>query len=227
MKSIMNTKFLISLFAILSLSMSGYAQTDSVEIDVPDLEHVQNVVKNNRAAYDSLTVCFKNMDTSSMFTLEEAHIIYYGFAYTEKYSPYSNAEADIVGQFLKDGEIDKAESAVKQFLDTNPVLLELYEYQLKIAKQKQDEDTFRKAYVKLTFLLDIISGSGEGNTLDSPLYVIRVSDEYSFLRCTGATELISQALVESPTGKCDKMVFKLDEESMQSAGIDSITYIST
>ena len=221
----MSKKFtFLTLLLTVFLTANSFAQeADSVFYYEPDLKEIENIVKNHRNVYDSLTVCFKNMDSSTMFTIQEAQIIYYGFAFTEGYSPYSNAEADIVSNYLKEGEIDKAEAAVKEFLVKNPVLLELYEYQLTIAKRKQDEETYRKAWDQLTMLLDIISDSGDGHTKESPLYVIRVSDEYSVLRCIGATQLLGQALVDSPSGACDKMDFKLDEETSKEAGKDSFT----
>ena len=82
-----------------------------------------------------------------------------------------------------------------------------------IAQKKQDEDTFRMTSLKLMALLDAISMSGEGDEKESPLYVICVSDEYSFLRALGAKELLQQSLIETPSGHCDKMDFKIDVSS--------------
>lgn len=206
--------FLAALVLLLSVSTRSYAQdSDSVTFKAPDLKAIEDVVKNNRSLYDSLTEKFKNADTSTKFTLEEGYIVYYGYAFTENYSPYSDFAADAVRALLEKGEIDNAEKTINEALEKNPVSITLYEYLYMIAQKKQDEDTFRKTSLKLMALLDAISMSGEGDEKESPLYVICVSDEYSFLRALGAKELLQQSLIETPSGHCDKMDFKIDVSS--------------
>lgn len=215
---------------LLSLTPANAQEQDTIAVErfIPDLKKIENIVKNDTDRYNSLMDRFNSLTVTmemledgpiSPFTFEESAIIYYGYAFTEKYNPYCSY--DSLRFFIQQRDWEKAEQAALEALKDNPVCIELLEHLILAAEQRQDEEVASRAFGQYIILLTTISRSGEGKTPDSPLFVTRVSDEYSILRSIGASQLKGQSLIDTPSGKCDKMVFMLPMGDTDGDGIEN------
>lgn len=215
---------------LLSLTPANAQEQDTIAVErfIPDLKKIENIVKNDTDRYNSLMDRFNSLTVTmemledgpiSPFTFEESAIIYYGYAFTEQYNPYHSY--DSLRVFIQQRDWEKAEQAALEALKDNPVCIELLEHLILAAEQRQDEEVASRAFGQYIILLTTISRSGEGKTPDSPLFVIRVSDEYSILRSIGASQLKGQSLIDTPSGKCDKMVFMLPMGDTDGDGIEN------
>ena len=202
----------IAISALLLSSGQAFAQdteTKSVKY-TPDLKMIEKVVNKDRARYDSLTDRFLKMDSTTVFTPEEVAIIYYGYAFTSHYAPYGNY--DNIRELIQKEELEKAKAEALEAQKNDPVSLELLYDLFIIADQTKDKELFQSVTMRMQTILFHISKSGKG-TEDSPMYVIRVTDEYIFLSFVGVGQILGQSVVNTPSGQCDKMDFNLEDDT--------------
>lgn len=202
----------IAISALLSSSVQAFAQdteTKTVKY-TPDLKAIEKVVNKDRARYDSLTDRFLKMDSTTVFTPEEVAIIYYGYAFTSHYAPYGNY--DNIRELIQKEDLEKAKAEALEAQINNPVSLELLYDLFIIADRTKDKELFKNITLRMQTILFHISKSGRG-TEDSPMYVINVTDEYIFLNFAGVGQILGQSLVNTPSGQCDKMDFKLEDDN--------------
>ncbi|MBO7561810.1 MAG: DUF4919 domain-containing protein [Bacteroidales bacterium] len=202
----------IAISALLLSSFQAFAQdteTKSVKYP-PNLKAIEKVVNKDRARYDSLTESFLKMDSTTVFTPEEVAIIYYGYAFTSHYAPYGNY--DNIRELIQKEDLEKAKAEALEAQINNPVSLELLYDLFIIADRTKDKELFKNITLRMQTILFHISKSGRG-TEDSPMYVINVTDEYIFLNFAGVGQILGQSLVNTPSGQCDKMDFKLEDDN--------------
>jgi hypothetical protein len=106
---------------------------------------------------------------------------------------------------VEEGKLQEAVDAMQARLKDYPVSLFLL---VSIFNLSEDPAVLEPVVWKAQNLLAIIDNSGLG-TLESPMQVICVNDEYQILRqVSEMQELISQAVIEdAPLAPLDKMTF--------------------
>ena len=169
---------------------------------LPDMAELERMVKDDRPQYDALVARFEAVDT----TMTDADIqkVYYGYAFTETYSPTSDYKT-MVNVLTEQGKFDEAKKVAEGLLKKYPVSLWLLKQLYFISRDlEEDSDIYLDRYVRLT---DSIVSSGNGRSPDRSLHVISTSDEYEILDYFRARSFGGQSLVEDEGSVFDRMDF--------------------
>lgn len=167
----------------------------------PDLKEIERFVKKDRKGYDALVERFAAADTT--LTDEEIRKVYYGYAFTESYSPYADYTT-MVNALMKEGKEDEAWSVADGLLEKNPVSLWLLR-ELFLMTEGEEADGYQRRYSRL---MDGILSTGNGRSMDRAIHVIIVDDEYEILNeVFGMQSLNGQALVGDSGSAYDRMEF--------------------
>ena len=154
------------------------------------------------AEFQQLVDRFAACDTT--LTREEISKVYYGSAYKKDYNLVSSTSSG-VQELVEEGKIQEAVEALQARLRDYPVSLFLI---VSIFNLSEDPAVLEPVVWKAQNLLAVIDNSGLG-TLESPMHVICVNDEYQTLRqVCDMQEFVSQAVIQdAPLAPLDKMVF--------------------
>ena len=152
--------------------------------------------------FQRLVTRFEACDTT--LTREDVSNLYYGFAYKKDYNLVSSINESIQ-KLLEEDKVQEAIDALQAKLKEYPVSLYLLVSIFNLTKDPAVIDTVAW---KAQNLLIIINNSGRG-TVDSPLQVICVNDEYLYLGQVERMQGVkSQVLVEEgPLAPLDQMTF--------------------
>lgn len=183
------------LVCILCYSACNYVSASTVV----DYKEIENYVKDNRSGYDALMNRYLSADTT--LTKEEIAEIYYGYSFTEDYSPYSrNMDAE---RAYNEEDFEEALEKSKERLKSNPVSLSSLLISFECAKFLNQDTVASNAKIRFNQVIDMIFDSGDGSE-KYPFKVICVSDEYVILRtCCKLEKLVSQIFIKE--SMCDKM----------------------
>lgn len=178
---------------------------------VPDHAAIRKLAQTED--FSKLVSRFEACDTT--LTREEIASVYYGSAYGKDYNSVSSSSDDI-RKMVEEDKIDEAIDALQAKLKDYPVSLFLI---LSLFNLTEDEATIGACIWKANAILGTIDYSGKG-TLDSPLHVICVNDEYTTLdQVCEMEEFQSQALIENaPIGPLDEMTF------LNTYGVERVLY---
>lgn len=202
-------KTIIALACLILLTGSIHAQnSEPTPVRAPEpmnarrLEAIRKEVQNEKSPryYPKLLERFNAGDTN--LNLEDLNHLYYGYTVQPAYRPYAqNPELDALGEFIfqeKVPPMDQIEKKAAPLLEAEPVDLKALAFM--IVAERSNGITDGKHALKYFQIVDVIRASGDGKSLDSRMYVIRVSDEYMLLTTFGL-RLMGQALID----RTDKM----------------------
>ena len=170
----------------------------------PDHEELEKFVKKHRKQYDALSARFEAADPTLSY--EEIRKVYYGYAFTEDYSPMDRFQD--VNDLLQEGDLDAARAEAESQLKKYPVSLWLLRQLFIIAMEQEDDESAAKYQRKCVSLLDGILSTGNGRTMDRAIHVISTTDEYIILSEVFDMESFEgQALVNDGKSSYDRMDF--------------------
>lgn len=199
MTNLIRMKHAIHLFLLL-ISTSLHAQYwdfekpnyDSIEINIMDT--------SSSLFYPVLWTRFHQGDT--MMTINELRHMYFGYQFTDQYQPYSKSDyqdsikelfTTVDSIFILD--IKNLMRFGDSLLVVDPFNLEVLEMQQYIYKELQDDAGAELKYNQLGLIVKAMQSSGDGATLESPIYVINVSHEYDIINYFGFQASGSQSLI--------------------------------
>lgn len=192
---------------LLLLLLAGNAAAQ--KILTIDFDKIKKEVKDKNSSfyYPRLLTRLESGDTS--LTKNDFKHLYYGNASSESYNPYYSVPAAL-RDFLKAKNFKDAIPVGLQELEHQPTNLRLNYYLLICYDKIGDVITARKFAARYYGLLDAISTSGDGKTLETAFVVLNVSDEYEFL---SANDLSSngQALI----GSTDRLTINQDDQKKE------------
>lgn len=179
----MKYRFLLCLFTLFA-GLNSFAQS---EVEAPDYDQIKKVTldKNNDNYYPRLMKRFAANDTT--LSLEEYRNLYYGYALQEDYNPYRISKyarkvkdfsvQDSISTAVCDSIIKYGLKALDDFpFDIRSMNMLVYGYQC-----KNNEAEKQIWGVKLRGLIDAIISSGDGETEETPFYVIYPPHEYEII----------------------------------------------
>lgn len=170
----------------------------------PDLKELEKFVKKHRKQYNALCARFEAADPT--LTDEEIRRVYYGYAFTEDYSPMHRSEA--VNNLLQEGDLDAARAEAESQLKKYPVSLWMLRQLFLIAIEQDDDDSAAKYRKKYVSLVNGILSTGNGRTMDGAIHVISTTDEYELLNEVFDMESFGgQSLVSDGKSSYDRMDF--------------------
>jgi hypothetical protein len=152
------------------------------------------------AAYDSLLARFKAGDPSVATALRMA------YAASPAYDPYDTDRSDWkreMSDAFDNKDLLKAQELAKRILGRSYVDVDGH-IGMAVARQEVGDSAGANHHFRLAAALLNSIGEGGGRTPDSPMRVIAVAEEYSFLRANGLTRK-GQSLSECRGSPCDHM----------------------
>ncbi|HET8839390.1 MAG TPA: DUF4919 domain-containing protein [Flavobacteriaceae bacterium] len=193
MKQTVTTVFL--LLGFLSFSQDW-------DFEKPNYKEIEkNIQKEgSNLFYNSLMDRYLKAD--STFTLEEKRHLYYGYAFNEKYAPYSHSEySDSLSTILQKEKLDtidlkKVVHFTNALLHENPFDLNAINYQLYALDQMEKKEAFDKKIIQFQIVMDALISSGNGTSKKEAFYVIETSHEYALLNILGFQFGGTQSLIE-------------------------------
>lgn len=228
-KSDMKTlSVLLCLFAALSLSSNASAQAVAVDsaivaeadttagqfIEV-DYAQLDDFVKNHPDDYNMLVSRFCVADTT--LDLDDIAVIYYGSTCLPQYAPYGRDDKNLNEALKMEDNHVGVLAECEKMLESNAVSLKALYYAFATSDYLGKVENAEKYYFRLLSLLTAIHNSGDGSP-DYPMKVIRVNDEYMFIRFALGGQPAGQAF----DGKNDIMQILLppDEDNPEATEED-------
>jgi len=208
------------LFTLLFCSI-GYTQNDSFK--KPDFQEIKLKIKLKNSKFYYPKLIKKYYQSNSSLTLEEKRVLYYGFIYSPKYSPYGSREfTDKISTILKNNYIseedyEKIIEYSDKLLEENPFNVNAINYKLYACKQLQNSSDTIKASIKLQIINDAILSSGNGLTKENAYVVINPNHEYSFINLLG----FAYGGHISPVEQYDYLSLKENEQNIDGLYFDT------
>jgi len=176
------------LFTLLFYTI-GFTQND--EFKKPNYSEIKKkiVQKSSNLYYQELFKKYNQAD--STLSLEEKRVLYYGFIYNSKYSPYSSREfTDKISAILKKDEITVEEykniiTYADALIKENPFNINALNYKLYAYNKLDDSSSAIKTSIQLQIITDAILSSGDGLAKETAYVVIIPSHEHSVLNTLG------------------------------------------
>ena len=152
--------------------------------------------------YPDLLNRIKQRDTT--LSEKEYTYLYYGQVFQDNYKPYAaGLTTSGLGKKYQKGKFKTVMKESREILNSDPLNLLAMEYMIGAASQWNKEDTVKMYSAMYSGIVAAIMKSGNGRTLEDPLVIARVSDEYSVLRYLGLSST-GQALMSNDQGMVDR-----------------------
>jgi hypothetical protein len=165
--------------------------------------------------YPELLERFAFADTT--LTLEEKRYLYYGFTFDDRYSPYGmNEELNKIREiFAKDSLVIKDHVKVAKLADDvlkqNPFNLKAISFQLTALEVLGHYEKYNLRLDQAWMILDAISSTGDGKTMESAFFVTETSHEYIMLDVLGLRFGGTQSLIHP----CDYLEVQENEGGIE------------
>lgn len=186
--------------ALLTITVSVAAQTQ--ELSKPDYTGIEKNIKDKTSQYFYKKLFARFTTADSTLTLEERRHLYYGFSFTEKYSPYSSSPSGdelkklLEKENLSNKEMQKVVLLAGRELDLYPFNIRMREYRQYFLKKLGKNADAALENSRIEIILDAILSTGDGTSKDNAFYVIEVGNEYQLLDILGFEYGGEQSLVE-------------------------------
>lgn len=190
----------IALFLFFIVTLTAHSQ--DWEFEKPNYKEIENNIQDADSPlfYKTLMDRFQNAD--STLTLQEKRHLYYGFSFSDRYSPYGHSKSmdSLMVILQKDSlsgqELDRVIGLSDSLLAENPFNVRAMNYKLFAFEQKMEKANFEKTYVRMSTVFDALLSSGNGVSKEEAFYVIYTSHEYDLLNLLGFQFGGMQQLIE-------------------------------
>lgn len=218
----------VLLFIVVLFTNTIFSQEVNLEkINYKKIEK-EVIDKESELYYPKLVEKFNKGDTT--MTLKEKRHLYYGFITQKEYSAYnSSVFNDSLRSVLNNKMlfVDDYKRIIKYsdlILKSFPFDISVMSYKLFAYNNLENEKEYFKTLAKANIIIDAILSTGNGINKKSPIYVIKVSNEYDILGVLGYQFGGSQSLI----GNCDYLELAENENNIEglyfdiSASLDSL-----
>lgn len=190
---------LIGIF-ILLFTTKFLAGQETLFVDYSQIK--QNIEsKKSEFYYPVLLERFNAFD--STLTSKDYMHIYYGFAYQDAYLNMRPDEA-ILSELLESENFEKLTTECEKILQVNPVSLKANDFLgYALFETGKPEAEWQKYQNRYRAIRRAIASSGDGQSCETALKVIYVSDEYNMLYTYFDVEKIHSRRLVSQSGLCD------------------------
>jgi hypothetical protein len=200
-----------ALTIVILLHILNIAVAQETKFVAPDYKAIKKIISDKKSSsfYPLLMERFTNSDTS--LTLEEFRNLYYGFLFSEKYTPYPISKyIDSCNTFLGKDTLTKEDYQLlikfeKLLLNDCPFNIRNFNILGYSYSQIGDSVSAEQNIYKMNMIIDVIMSTGDGKTEKSAFHVIAVSHEYDILKVLGFKFAGKQMLTK---GGCDFLEIK-------------------
>lgn len=156
----------------------------------PDLKKIgKSLSGRNASLHGRLMDRLKNNDTT--LNLEEYHLLYYGTALQQGYSPQLDSPLrDTLYSTFSMAQSGKADfrtvkTIANQILEQLPFDIRTLDPSIHASRMLNDNGTADKLEIRMGRILETIFSSGDGRTETTPFYVVSTANEVDMLRALG------------------------------------------
>lgn len=191
------------IYYLLALFISFTAGAQSTDITAPDYASIEQNINNSNSPYYYPKLFEKYMQADASMTLEEKRHLYYGYALTTNYAPFSRAqeEKDLYELLVQSNPGKKEYEKVLKYTD---IILQNYPYSLRIKDYRiyclKELGRIQEAELEMAqkeIIIDAVLSSGDGTTKETSLYVINPVNEYEFIDLIGYEYAGREELIEN------------------------------
>lgn len=195
----MKTKLFI---LIVFITISGYAQTENYTPPDYKLIEKNSKDKNSQLNFELLFERYKNAD--STMTIEDKRHLYYGYSFTDDYSPYGTAATEArqnLNILLQKKEADKSDlrkiiEYTDELLNDFPFSIKLKDIRIYCFRELGMAEEAEKEDFQTNVIIDAILSTGNGVEKETCMYVINVTNEYELISIFGFSYGGEQSLIE-------------------------------
>lgn len=190
------------LLFVLFFVISGYAQTENYTPPDYDLIEKNSKDKNSKLNFELLFDRYRNAD--STMTIEDKRHLYYGYSFTDDYSPYGTGSTEIrqkLNKLLQKKEGDKND--LKKIIEYTDELLNDFPFSIKLKdiriycfKELGMIEEAKKEDFQTNAIIDAMLSTGNGVEKETCIYVINVTNEYELISIFGFSFGGEQSLID-------------------------------
>lgn len=199
---------------------------------IPNYDGIEKAIEDEDGEfyYPKILKSFLEADTN--LTRESVHHLYYGAVVRSGYSPYGRNVSQELPESIEDyfelenpseEQYETFRAEMDKLVEENPLDLVLHLISGNVAFDYGDSLVGRQSYFRYNALMDVIEASGDGLTKETAIHVIRVTDEYTFLRSYGFNPT-GQALIEH---RWDEMKLAENQYGIESLYFDISTALNS
>ena len=205
---------------LLLISTNMYSQY--WDFEKPDYDSIEININDTSSSlfYPVLWTRYHQGDT--MMTTNELRHMYFGYQFMDEYQPYSKSafQDSIQNLFATLDSITVADMKnLLRFGDSiliiDPFNMEVIEMQQYIFQELHDLPSAELKYNQLGMIIKAMQSSGDGASLENPIYVIHVGHEYDMINYFGFKASGNQTLI----GSVDEI--KIEENAI---GLDALYF---
>lgn len=191
------------------LLFTGLTLCKAQKISNIDFDEIQKLITDSSSTYYYPKLLARLQDGDSTLTLKEYQCLYYGYSFSDSYSPYG--ESDDENSFMKHYQKENYGKALPyglKVLKENPINPKIT-FKVAVCYNQAGDKNMARFYANRYYsFLDAIYSSGDGKSIETAYVVLSVGDEYEIL-----AEKELQVTQQSLVGHTDVMT--LDTKSQK------------
>jgi hypothetical protein len=191
------------IYYILALFMIFKAGAQSSDISAPDYASIELNITDPDSPYYYPKLFDKYTKADPEMTLEEKRHLYYGYALTADYAPFSRTQAEkdlyelLVQKDPGKKEYEKVLEHCNTILKNYPFSLRIKDYRIYCLKELGMLKEAELEMAQKEIIIDAVLSSGDGITMERSIYVINPVNEYEFIDLIGYEYAGKEQLIEN------------------------------
>lgn len=204
----------------LLFTVIGYAQTENYTPPNYELIKKNSTDKNSKLNFEVLYERYTNAD--STMTIEDKRYLYYGYSFTDYYSPYGTGSTEVrqkLNELLQKKEGDKND--LKKVIEYTDELLSDFPFSIRLKniriycfRELDMIEEAKKEEFQANAIIDALLSTGNGVDKETCIYVINVTNEYDLIGVFGFSYGGEQSLID---GRYDYLT--IDENPYEIEGL--------
>lgn len=191
------------IYSLLALFIICGAGAQSSDTSAPDYAAIEKNITdpNSHYHYPKLLDRYNRADTT--MTVEEKRHLYYGYALTNDYAPFSRTQAEkdlyelLVQKNPGPKEFERVLEYTGTILKNYPYSLRIKDYRIYCLKELERMDEAAKEMAQKEIIIDAVLSSGDGKTKESSIHIINPVNEYEFIDLIGFEYAGKEYLLEN------------------------------
>ena len=189
--------------SLLLLLFAIVANSQSREFAKPDYKLIEKSTKDKKSPLYFNTLFDRYTKADTTMTMEEKRYLYYGYSFTDAYSPYGGNSAynKELNNLLNKDKLDKKEieqliTLTSKILEDYPFNIRMKEYRIHFFGELGRKEEAVKETRQTEMIIEAMLSTGDGRTIDTSFYVINVGNEYELINILGFKYGGEQSLVD-------------------------------
>lgn len=191
------------IYYILALFIMVKAGAQSSDIKAPDYVSIAANITNQDSPYHYPTLLERYNRADASMTIEDKRHLYYGYALTDSYAPFSRSQEEkalyelLVQKKPGAAEYEKVLQYTAAIQENYPFSIRIKDYRIYCLKQLNRMSEANKEMEQREIIIDAVLSSGDGKTKENSLHIINPVNEYEFIELMGFEYAGKEFLIEN------------------------------